>query len=584
MSSLNILSPSKLVRRYYSSSFSIPLVSAMLIVIVSLILAERLSEKGYAVDGIVKNREVSNFNFIAVGDWGCRSGTNHTINNILHKDPELILGLGDYSYEPTADCWIELIRQFESKLKIAIGNHEDISPFLLNQYMNHFGLTKQYYSFNYQNVHFVVMSTEVPFGIGSEQYGFIQQDLAKTSSDPDIEWIIVYLHKPFYHGCQFFTEACLITPKIREIYHPLFDTYDIDLVLYGHHHSYERSYPLKYNILNESSPIITDLNMNHYSNPNGSIFATIGTGGYSLYYLEKRPYFAVAQYQNDYGVLDVDVIQSNNTLVGQFYANDGSIIDRFSITKCPDESSTKVNATTTKVNNDYTNSEEYTSFCPDTKSTIVVNNNNMTDLRPAGDYLSLNGSNLTDISNDNSLQLTNFTISLWLRTGNNMSISDNGNNTANKFIAVKTGLGRDTLGDNLNYGIWMTPSGKLRAGFEDANGTDYYVQSPQMYNDSRWHNAVVTYDGSLLRIYIDGFKVAENAFSPERAVPDNSSARTLRLGANALYEKDFFIGDIDEVRVWNRALSGTEITNGYTRGIFNGTGLVVFLPFDDYNS
>ena len=158
------------------------------------------------------------------------------------------------------------------------------------------------------------------------------------------------------------------------------------------------------------------------------------------------------------------------------------------------------------------------------------------------------------------------------------------NNTANKFIAVKTGLGRDTLGDNLNYGVWMTPSGKLRAGFEDANGTDYYVQSPQMYNDSRWHNAVVTYNGSLLRIYIDGFKVAQNTFPPERAVPDNSSSQTLRLGANALYDNDFFIGDIDEVRVWNRALSSTEITNGYTRGIFNGTGLVVFLPFDDYNS
>jgi hypothetical protein len=130
----------------------------------------------------------------------------------------------------------------------------------------------------------------------------------------------------------------------------------------------------------------------------------------------------------------------------------------------------------------------------------------------------------------------------------------------------------------------MTPSGKLSAGFEDANGTDYYVQSPQMYNDSKWHHAIVTYDGLVLQLYIDGFKVTENVFSSGRAVPDKSGVGTLRLGANALYDKDFFIGNIDEVRVWSRALSSTEATNGYTHGIFNGTGLVVFLPFDDYNS
>jgi predicted phosphodiesterase len=559
-------------------------VLATIIVIISLILTEIIFEKGISAGGIITNDDVSDFNFIAVGDWGCGSGTNHTINNIEYKNPELILGLGDYSYKPTADCWIELIRPFESKLKIAIGNHDDVSHSLLNQYMSHFGLTKQYYSFNYQNVHFVVMSTELPFGIGSEQYSFIQQDLAKTSSDPDIKWRVVYTHKPFYHGCQFFTESCLITSKLREIYHPLFDTYDIDLVLYGHHHSYERTYPLKYNVSNESSPTITDLNMNSYSYPNGSIFITVGTGGYSLYYLESRPYFVVAQYQDDYGVLGIDVIQSNNTLIGKFYANDGSIIDRFSITKCSYELSTKPNAITTGEINDYVNSKEYTSFCPDTNSTVVINNNNMTDLRPAGDYLTLTGSNFTDILNDSSFQLRNFTVSLWFKTGNDVGIPDSSNNTSNRFITVKTGLGRDTQGDNLNYGIWMTPGGKLRAGFEDTNGTDYYVQSPQRYNDSRWHNALVTYDGLVLQLYIDGFKVTEKVFSSELAVPDNSGAGTLRLGANALYDKHFFIGDIDEVRIWNRALSSTEVIDGYTRGIFNETGLVVFLPFDESNS
>lgn len=57
-----------------------------------------------------------------------------------------------------------IVNLVDEKMKISIGNHEDeynsnTSLSLLNQYMYHFGLTKQYYSFNYQNIHFVVMST-----------------------------------------------------------------------------------------------------------------------------------------------------------------------------------------------------------------------------------------------------------------------------------------------------------------------------------------------------------------------------------------------------------------------------------------
>jgi hypothetical protein len=44
----------------------------------------------------------SDFNFDAVGDWGCNSNTQSTVNNIKGKNPERIIALGDYSYQPTA--------------------------------------------------------------------------------------------------------------------------------------------------------------------------------------------------------------------------------------------------------------------------------------------------------------------------------------------------------------------------------------------------------------------------------------------------------------------------------------------------
>jgi calcineurin-like phosphoesterase family protein len=95
----------------------------------------------------------------------------------------LVRGLGDYSYEDTADCWLERIAPLEDKMKITIGNHDDETTFLLNQYMSYFNLTKQFYSFNYQNVHFTVISTE-PLendSEGIEQYEFVNDDLESAA-------------------------------------------------------------------------------------------------------------------------------------------------------------------------------------------------------------------------------------------------------------------------------------------------------------------------------------------------------------------------------------------------------------------
>ena len=65
-----------------------------------------------------------NFNFAAVGDWDCGSNARATSNSIINTNPELVVGLGDYSYEANADCWLDIVDPFDHKMKIAIGNHE----------------------------------------------------------------------------------------------------------------------------------------------------------------------------------------------------------------------------------------------------------------------------------------------------------------------------------------------------------------------------------------------------------------------------------------------------------------------------
>jgi hypothetical protein len=53
------------------------------------------------------------------------------VNNILDKNPELVIGLGDYSYNNTGDCWFNITAPLQDRMKIAIGDHEDPSKVCL---------------------------------------------------------------------------------------------------------------------------------------------------------------------------------------------------------------------------------------------------------------------------------------------------------------------------------------------------------------------------------------------------------------------------------------------------------------------
>jgi len=269
-----------------------------------------------------------------VGDWGCNSNTQKTVNNIKDKDPDLILALGDYSYQSTAKCWFDKIKPIDSKTEINIGNHDDDTKKLLNSYLNHFGLSKQYYSFNFQNVHVLTLATQLDYKSGSKQFNFVKNDLQEASKNPDIKWIIVNLHRPIYtspNSCS--ASSCEGSKTLRDVYHPLFDKYDVDLVLAGHVHNYQRSFPIKYNDDKPSKPTITSSNKNNYNNPGGEIYAVVGTGGINFHGLTGKPSFIASQQDIRFGALELKITGKGNMLEGTFYGNDGSVKDKFSITK-----------------------------------------------------------------------------------------------------------------------------------------------------------------------------------------------------------------------------------------------------------
>ena len=64
--------------------------------------------------------------------------------------------------------------------------------------MDYFGLKEQYYLFNYENVHFIVISTEIQYEEGFEQHNFVNNDLSKALLNHDLDWIVVFYHSLAY--------------------------------------------------------------------------------------------------------------------------------------------------------------------------------------------------------------------------------------------------------------------------------------------------------------------------------------------------------------------------------------------------
>jgi predicted phosphodiesterase len=280
-------------------------------------------------------------NFGAAGDWGCSSNTKKTVSNIRsHNGPERVFALGDYSYvtddSDSPNCWLNIINAIKNRTRIAIGNHEDDDNEGFNQYMSSFGLSQTYYAFTYGNVRVIVMDSDrTSFSNGSDQHNFVESQLQQASQDSNIKFIIVSLHQPMYTSPNTCKSSCsnFANTNLRDTYHPLFDLYGVDVVLMGHVHNYQRTFPIKYDPVSPSSPTRTSTATMEYNDPVGQIFAIVGTGGVNLQGLGSKSYFVNYQQDDRFGALDLNIENNGNTLAGRYYTNDGVKRDVFKITK-----------------------------------------------------------------------------------------------------------------------------------------------------------------------------------------------------------------------------------------------------------
>jgi hypothetical protein len=518
--------------------------------------------------------------FVAVGDWDCDQDTINTVNHIRKRNPDLILALGDFSYEATADCWLKLVDPIDEKMKILIGNHETTiedsqgyrvdAPQLLNVYLTHFNLTEQYYSFNKGNIHFLILSTETEYDKDSEQFRFAVDDLSRAANDPTTEWIIVAYHRHITYNSQT-SSGDFGSDGFRDTYHPLFDQYDVDFVLMAHQHNYERTFPLQYNAGSPASPIITDKNMSYYNDPQGQVFSIVGTGGASLFEFEGQAPNSTAHRYEGFGLAEIEVKQNPSALNFTYFRQDGTVEDNFIITKVQQQQQQQQQLQLQEP------VQAPQQQLPQLSSPQLVNDtsNGFYRFAPFATFL---GNNYIDIPHNESQSLAEFTLSAWFRTAEGIP-----SNASRQFLVNKGGTGSDSPGENMNYGMYLrNEDATLRGGFENSTGSRNTVATRFPVNDTQWHYAAITFDGSNLRMYLDGEQV--DISNRQGSTPDTTVILPLRIGANSNDAGYYFTGDIDEVRIWNRALSANEVREAYEEGSFNTQGQVLYLPFSNVTS
>ena len=160
-----------------------------------------------------------------------------------------------------------------------------------------------------------------------------------------------------------------------------------------------------------------------------------------------------------------------------------------------------------------------------------------------------NGSNdYVDCGNDASLNITDaITIEVWTKRGPG---SEND-------VKIVGNFHPDTAG----Y-IMQSYSGNLSFAFHD--GTSYISKSfGGDYRDGQWHHFVITKDTAYIRAYIDG--EAQTPIAENRQIIPSDYGLGIGVGSN-VWKQFYFNGLIDEVRIYNRALSPAEILALFEQG------------------
>lgn len=180
-----------------------------------------------------------------------------------------------------------------------------------------------------------------------------------------------------------------------------------------------------------------------------------------------------------------------------------------------------------------------------------------------------NSNSNSQIDLGTSINPTQFTLSIWLnqtnftKTGFNIPISKYYNSNGFEIQAAAS----MTL---------IVPNGTTWSAMLDTSSR--YL--------NKWYHVVATFNGRYAKLYINGeekkclISPANTTYSDSLYQPSYSSGTNHLLVGNRPLDKSYnfhYEGDIDDIRIYNRALDSTEIQALYHEGGYNGNTLPIKL-------
>ena len=187
------------------------------------------------------------------------------------------------------------------------------------------GFLNHWFSYDFRNVHYISVSSEHPHDASSPQWQWADADLAAVDRAAT-PWIVFTQHRPIYSSDA--SEPGLPGGDYSAAWEPLLKKYAVDLVIVGHQHMFERTFP----VLNGTVVSSPDAN-NTFTNPGAPIYIVVGTAGANQEekYLEPQPAWSAVRFQ-EYGYGQMTVT-GGASLAFDFVDIYGEVRDSFTIAR-----------------------------------------------------------------------------------------------------------------------------------------------------------------------------------------------------------------------------------------------------------
>jgi hypothetical protein len=178
-----------------------------------------------------------------------------------------------------------------------MGNHEG-SGTLFKRYFPLPFVASRYWSFDYGPAHVVMLDQFTAYNAGSAQFNWMKADLAATNK----KWKIVVLHMPGWTANGGHSNDVTVQNDLE----PIFEQYQVALVLGGHNHYYARA------------------------SVKGIMHLTVGTGGAPQYSPASGQPDIISTYKGS-GFAKFEI--NGSTMTGWFVSGNGTVRDTFSLTR-----------------------------------------------------------------------------------------------------------------------------------------------------------------------------------------------------------------------------------------------------------